>query len=325
VPNYARAGEWKSGDRSEPPIGAITVLGLYQKFHEPWLLRDTFSRLLAWNRWWANHRDVQGYLVWGSDAHGQPEDTDDDSRGTLQGARFESGLDNSPMYDNVPFDQKTGRMMLADVGLMGLYVADCDALATIATQLGQHKEAKEIAERAARYRAKLATLWDPKLGLFLNKNLITGELSPRISPTNFYPLLAKAATAEQADRMVREHLQNPAEFGGEFVLPSIARNDPAYKDQDYWRGRIWGPMNYLVYLGLRNYSQPEARQQLAEKSLNLFLREWKTKGHVHENYNASLGEGDDVSSSDRFYHWGALLGFITYLEQNKPAPSHMVR
>ncbi len=29
VPNYARAGEWKSSDRSEPPVGAITALGLY--------------------------------------------------------------------------------------------------------------------------------------------------------------------------------------------------------------------------------------------------------------------------------------------------------
>ena len=318
VPNYARPGGWKSGDRSEPPVGAITVLGLYRKFHEQWLLRDTFPRLLAWNRWWADHRDVQGYLVWGSDAHGVPEDLDDNSRGTLQGARFESGLDNSPMYDNVPFDQKNGRMMLADVGLMGLYVADCDALTAIASQLGKSSEAEELAARASRYRAKLSSLWDNKTGLFLNKDLVTGQFSPRISPTNFYPLLAKAATAEQAARMVREHLENPAEFGGEFVLPAISRNDPAYKDQEYWRGRVWGPMNYLVYLGLRNYQQPAARQDLAAKSLNLFMKEWKTNGHVHENYNAILGQGDDVTSSDRFYHWGALLGFITYLEQTDP-------
>jgi hypothetical protein len=315
VPNYARAGEWKSGDRSEPPVGAITVLGLYQEFHEKWLLRDTFPHLLAWNRWWAEHRDVNGYLVWGTDAHGRPEDLDDNSRGTLQGARFESGLDNSPMYDDVPFDQKSGHMMLADVGLMGLYVADCDALAVIATELGKVSEAQELTERATHYRAKLASLWDEKVGIFLNKDLVTGQLSPHLSPTNFYPLLARAATQQQADRMVQEHLENPAEFGGELVLPSIARNDPAFKDQEYWRGRIWGPMNYLVYLGLSHYNEPEARRLLAEKSLNLFLKDWTKNGHVHENYNAISGEGDDVSSSDRFYHWGALLGLMAYLEK----------
>lgn len=220
------------------------------------------------------------------------------------------------MYDDVPFDKNTERMMLADVGLMGLYIADSETLATIATEIGRTVEAKELINRASRYRNTLATLWDEKTGMFLNKDLVTGKLSPRISPTNFYPMMAKAATPQQADRMVREHLLNPAEFGGEFVLPSIARNDPAYRDQDYWR--VWGPINYLVYLGLRNYNQSEARRLLADRSLNLFLKEWKQNGHVHENYNATLGVGDDIKNSDRFYHWGALLGFITYMQQTDP-------
>ena len=57
--------------------------------------------------------------------------------------------------------------------------------------------------------------------------------------------------------------------------------------------------------------------EFAGKSYNLFLKEWTGKGHVHENYNAITGTGDDVSSSDRFYHWGALLGFVEYLEQTE--------
>jgi glycogen debranching enzyme len=100
------------------------------------------------------------------------------------------------------------------------------------------------------------------------------------------------------------------------VIPSIARYDPAFHDQDYWRGRIWGPMNYLVYLGLRNYSDAVTRSTFAEKSYALFLKEWKENGHVHENYNAIAGTGDDVSSSDRFYHWGALLGYVEYMDQS---------
>jgi len=49
------------------------------------------------------------------------------------------------------------------------------------------------------------------------------------------------------------------------------------------------------------------------------VKEWREKGHVHENYNAVLGTGDDVESSDRFYHWGALLGYVEYLEQTQPS------
>jgi hypothetical protein len=321
VPNFARPGGWKSFDRSEPPVGAITVLGLYRQYHDKWLPGDTFDQLLAWNRWWAQHRDVNGFLVWGTDPENPPRNPDDRSVGTLQGARFESGLDNSPMYDDAPFNAATHRMELADVGLISLYVADCEALAQIARLLGKQREARELGIRGDRYRQQIQQLWDEKTGMFLNRDLHSGAFSPRISPTNFYPLLAKAATAAQAERIVKEHLLDPHEFWGEWVIPSISRSDPAFKDQDYWRGRIWGPMNYLVYLGLLNYDMPGVSRELANKSAALFNREFHTTGHVHENYNAISGSGDDVGSSDRFYHWGALLGLIDYMENQRAVGS----
>ena len=317
VPNYARAGGWKSEDRSEPPVGAITVLGLYRQFQDRWFLEDAYEPLMKWNRWWAAHRDIQGYLAWGSDGGNEPQNLDDGSRGTHQGAEFESGLDNSPMYDGTVYNPDSHLIEYADVGLMSMYVADCDALAEIADTLGKTEDAKELRGREDKYRAKLATMWDERAGMFLNKDLHTGESSRRLSPTNFYPMLAHAATAEQAKTMLEKHLLNPEEFWGEWVIPSIARNDPAFKEQEYWRGRIWGPMNYLVYLGLENYDAAKARDEFAEKSYALFLKEWREKGHVHENYNAVLGTGDDVTSSDRFYHWGALLGYIESLQQGE--------
>ena len=315
VPNFARAGGWKSFDRSEPPVGAITVLDLYRKFGDRWFLEDTFEPLLKWNRWWAAHRTLEGFIALGSDPENKPVNPDDRSAGTWQGAVFESGLDNSPMYDGTVYNPKTHLLEYADVGMTSLYVADCDALAEIAGVLGRQAEAKELRARGERYRAKLRTLWDARAGIFLNRNLHTGETSPRLSPTNFYPLLARAATAAQARTMIEKHLLNPGEFWDEYAIPSIARDDPAFKDQNYWRGRIWGPMNYLVYLGLRNYGDSATRAEFAKKSYSLFLKEWTEKRHVHENYNAITGDGDDVTSSDRFYHWGALLGYIEYLER----------
>ncbi|MBS1802650.1 MAG: hypothetical protein JST28_04755 [Acidobacteria bacterium] len=319
VPNYARAGNWKSTDRSEPPVGAITVLGLYRKFHDRWFIEDAYTPLLSWNRWWNEHRQLRGFIVLGSDPQNEPVNADDGSRGTWQGAVYESGLDNSPMYDGTFYNKQTHLLEYADVGMTSLYIADCNALAEIADALGKSAEAKELRDRAERYRAKLQTLWDEKAGIFLNKDLHTGKVNTRLSPTNFYPMLAKVATPEQAQSMIK-HLLNRDEFWGDWILPSIAHNDPAFKDQEYWRGRIWGPMNYLVYLGLENYGDAEARKAFAGKSYELFLKEWREKGHVHENYNAMAGTGDDVDSSDRFYHWGALLGYVEYLEQSKDAP-----
>ena len=57
--------------------------------------------------------------------------------------------------------------------------------------------------------------------------------------------------------------------------------------------------------------------KFARKSYDLFLKEWNEKGHVHENYNAVSGNGDDVANSDRCYHWGALLGYVEYLERRQ--------
>lgn len=316
VPNYARAGNWKSTDRSEPPVGAITVLGLYRKFHDRWFIEDAFEPLLRWNRWWNEHRSLQGFIVLGSDAVNAPVDLDDTSRGTWQGAVYESGLDNSPMYDGTYYNPQSHLLEFADVGMTSLYIADCDALAEIATTLGKQSAAHELHQRAAQYRATLATLWDEKSGIFLNKDLHTGQMSTRLSPTNFYPLLAKAATSEQAKAMLDKHLLNPDEFWGQWIMPSIAYNDAAFHDQNYWRGRVWGPMNYLVYLGLQNYPESDVRKRFAQKSYDLFVKEWREKGHVHENYNAIQGTGDDVQNSDRFYHWGALLGYVEYLEQS---------
>jgi glycogen debranching enzyme len=319
VPNYARGGGWKSADRSEPPVGAITVLGLYRKFHDRWFLEESFAPLLRWNRWWAEHRDIQGYLAWGSNGENEPANLDDSSRGTRVGAILESGLDNSPMYDAATYDEHAHVLEYADVGLMSMYIADCDALAEIAGVLNRPDEAKELKERAARYRGKLATLWNEPAGIFLNKDMHTGEFNTRLSPTNFYPMLARAASPDQAKTMIERHLLNPSEFWGEWIIPSIERNDPAFGDQNYWRGRIWGPMNYLVYLGLQNYDDGKVRREFAEKSYALFLKEWRDQGHVHENYSAISGTGDDVANSDRFYHWGALLGYVEYLEQSQAA------
>jgi putative isomerase len=219
------------------------------------------------------------------------------------------------MYDTVPFNTKTHTLELADVGLMSLYIADCNALVEISEILGKNAEAKELKQRASFYTKQLGTLWDEKTGIFLNKRLDTGAKSYRLSPTNFYPMLAKACTPQQAQRMIKEHYYNPNEFYGEYVMPSIARNDTAFKDNSYWRGRIWAPMNFLVYLGMQNYNVKDARTDLINKSRNLLIKNWKENGGVFENYNAVNGKGNDVYNADGFYHWGALLTFMEFIEK----------
>ncbi len=317
VPNFAATGDLKSRDRSQPPVGALAVREIYRRCREEWFIREVFDALLTWNRWWDRRRQIApGLLAWGSHPFTPRANAGIELEATnqWQGAAFESGLDNSPMYDDVPFDTERHLLLLADVGLTALYVSDCACLAELADALGRTPEAAELRARQAVYAAGLRLLWSEEHGIYLNRRMDTGAFSTRLSPTHFYPLLTDVPTPEQARRMVDEHFYNPDEFWGEWILPSIARNDPAYPEQRYWRGKVWAPMNYLVYLGLRKHGLKDACRDLAAKSAALLLREWRAHGHVHENYTCETGWGCDKKDSDRFYHWGGLLALIALTE-----------
>ncbi len=317
VPNCAWGTGFSSLDRSQPPVGSLVIREIYRKYREKWLLEEVFDDLYQWNRWFAENRQVEpGLMGWGSDPYSPKYGNYWETAGVNDtfGGALESGLDNSPMYDDIPFDKEKHVMKLADVGLTGLFIQDCNALADIAAVMGRIEEAAVLQETAARLEQGLKRLWNEQAGIFCNKRTDTDEFSLRLSPTNFYALYSGSVSRTQANRILEEHFYNPEEFWGDWMMPSIARNDPAYPEQNYWRGRIWAPMNFLVYLAFRRHGLTKAQGELAEKSLELFMKEWLEQGHVHENYNADTGEGCDKRNSDKFYHWGALLCLIGLIE-----------
>ena len=320
VPNCAWGNGYNSRDRSQPPVGSAMVLETYRRYRETWLLEKLYPKLLRWNTWFIENRmNDSGALCWGSNAYEPTLGNYWETAGVndTYGGALESGLDNSPMYDDIPFDKANNRMMLEDVGLTGLFILDCGALMEIAGILGKAEDARLLCERRERAQKGLDGLWDEENGFFYNRRTDTGKFSRRISPTNFYALFSEHVTDEQAERMIEEHYRNPEEFYGEFMLPSIARNDSAYGDQDYWRGRIWAPMNFLAYMAMRRHHLDWACADLAEKSRKLMMNEWLEHGHIHENYNAETGSGCDVQNSDKFYHWGALLAVVALIEAGK--------
>jgi hypothetical protein len=158
VPNFA-SSVTRSEDRSEPPVGSFVIKEIYRKYREDWFVQEVFDELLIWNRWWADNRDADGYLTWGSDPyeHGELAEWLEKGIGAKQGAKWESGLDNSPMFDDAVFDAASHRMMLADVGLMSLYILDCRSLSELAGALGKKEVQEELVERARTYSLQTVT------------------------------------------------------------------------------------------------------------------------------------------------------------------------
>ena len=372
VSNGAMGNGRMAFDRSEPPVGSFCVWEIYQKDPQRWFLEECFEPLLTWNRWWVEHRKNGALLSWGSEPYENKWKMDGIHE--LYGAALESGLDNSPMYDptEVRYNKESCLMELWDVGLNAMYLWDCQALCRIAKELDRTTEQKELEERIAYFTEKQELLWNESLGSYCNFKTDTKEFSTVLTPTCFYPLLTGTVSTKRVERMCEEHLLNPEEFYGRWMLPSVSRTEPAYEDNVYWRGRIWAPMNWLVYLGLYRSApdigkesdlqkrgvRPEEKKEegteakregrteekgyeaveegkvaqtgknvvgktrsiLAEKSLELFMQEWKSHGHVHENYNAQTGEGDDVDSSDQNYGWGGLLVMCALQEADVSLP-----
>lgn len=296
-------------DRSNPPVGAFTVWKIYERWHNRDFLEWAYPRLKRFHEWWfADRGDGQpfrdgnrdGLLEWGSDRGSSPTVG---GRGMLQAAKWESGMDDSPMWDDATYDEHTYTMTQDDVGLNSLYAADAECLAKIASILGKDDEAKHFSDDYARMKQLVETkLWNPADGIYESR-LWDGSFSRRLSPTNFYPMFAGIATPEQAESMVKKHLLNPDEFWGKYVIPTIARNDRSFGDQFYWRGNIWGATNYLVYLGLNRYHYDQASLDVAGKSYDLFMSDWNENQNYDEQYRASGGNG----GGETHYMWSGVL------------------
>ena len=290
-------------DRSQHPNGALVAWQLYQRTGERSMLAANYDALSRNQRWWWENRDPDafGLLSCGTSDVGEGL-----YKGTAFGARNETGMDNSATHDEAVYDPVTRTLSTFDLGLNCAAALDAEMLANMATVLGKHADAQEFTRVADRCRTLISeTLWDESRGLFANRQR-NGGFVRSLSPTSFYPLLCRAATPEQAARLL-EHLSDETTFGGNFVLPNAARSDPAFADNVYWRGRIWPNVNYMVWLGLRRYGFTAEASKLASQSYDLFMTSWSRDRIAAENYNAMTGEAMDQGDTDPFYIWAALL------------------
>ncbi|HEY3773832.1 MAG TPA: trehalase family glycosidase [Solirubrobacteraceae bacterium] len=305
-------------DRTQLPVGAFMVWRTYLLSGDRTLLADAYPVLRRHLEWVARERDGNGngLYEYGSSPTGVAQGTF-----TKQGALNESGMDNLAVFDEAVFRSDTHTIDLEEPGHNSLLALEWEMLGLIAREIGRPAPeveshfgiAQTIAQRISR------ELWDPEREIFAARRW-DGTFAAHVSPTSFFPLVARAATGEQIDAMLRRHLLSESEFWGPLPLPTAPFSDEVNTEDSYWRGRIWPPMNFWVWEGLRRAGRHEAAAELSRRSWEMYEAEWSEKRHSHENFNSRDPAAHEAHDSDPFYSWGALIPFIYEAERADVSP-----
>jgi putative isomerase len=289
-------------DRTQLPVASFVVWSMFLRTRDRSILTLMAAALRRNYAWWWTNRDPGGR---GLVSYGTSDVGEGLYKGTSFGARNESSMDNAPIHDEARYDPGTRTLDCLDVGLNSLLALDAEMLSLISAELGDDAGARDFAERAEATRDLIRTeLWDPSRRIFANR-LWSGAFVRSLGPTSFYPFAAGVPTGEQTEHLLA-HLADPNTFGGDPGLPGVTRDDPAFPDNSYWRGRVWPPLNYWVWQGLRRAGHREEARRLAERSFALFSTSWERR-LCPENYNGTTGEPLDQPDTDGFYGWGALM------------------
>jgi glycogen debranching enzyme len=258
---------------TKPPILAWAALKLHETDPDPSFLQEIYVPLVRWNAWWFSMND-------------------DDVDGLVQyNHPYSSGLDDNPLWDY--------GMPVESPDLNTYLCVQMGSLAMMAETLGMEAEAAMWRRRAeAIVHRMIEDFWDEETGLF--HALHNEQTIPVVTPFNLYPLWTGQLPDTIRDRLIA-HLTNPDEFWGEYVLPTVARNDPHYDPQVMWRGPVWTNINYFFIEALRQIDQEELARTLRDKTLELVLGQRS----IYEYYNSETGQ-PPVTAADTF-GWTAAV------------------
>ena len=330
----------------QPPVHALAVHrmstiashrgGVAAEAFEAWL-PAAYTRMLAWHRYLATHRDPDGRGLL-SIYHG-----------------WESGMDNSPRWDAVyagvrvrpdlpPYQRRdtavvadasqrptnreydryltiveelkaadyddarirtTASFLTTDVFMTAVFAAANDALA----DLGERLDAPEVPELRAyaeRFRAGVAASVDNKTGLATDTDLRTGRRSRVETIAGFAPLLCGGLAPAAEDRMI-ELFRSPRWTGHPQlrypVLPTTSPASTDFRPRAYWRGPSWPVINWLFAWTLDRRDRHDVAKPLRRAALSE-LRE----GSLGEYYEPVTGEA--LGSRDQSWTAAAALDLL---------------
>lgn len=193
---------------------------------------------------------------------------------------YDTGEDNALRYGDAPVyctedvpPQGYQVVPMASMDFMSFSYACRDTLAAISRIRGDGQEAA-WQQKANEVAARMKTmLWDESRGACFDRDK-DGRVMPTLVHNNLRCMYWGSFSQEMADRFVREHLTDPDEFWTPFPLPSVAVNDPLFRNapENNWSGQSEGLTYQRAILALERYGYEPLVTALGKKLLDALIR-----------------------------------------------------
>jgi len=132
------------------------------------------------------------------------------------------------------------------------------------------------------------------LTTFFNKGFVKNDMNFSI----FMPMFASVLSKTEAKKLVDKFLLDDDLFWTKYPVPTVAKNNPDFEGDRYWRGSIWINVNWFIVRGLRDYGFEDVADEIKEKNLKLV-----EKTGFFEYFNPLNGKG--LGPSD--FSWSGLV------------------
>jgi len=127
--------------------------------------------------------------------------------------------------------------------------------------------------------------------------------------TGFMPLWCNIATRQQAADLLNANYFADQRFRADWGVRSLSNLENMYSldfssNPSNWLGPLWGVVQYMTWVALKNYGYTEAASDLADKTIQLFARDIATNGSLNEYYHPDTGA---ALSHKGFMDWNMLV------------------